>query len=157
MLVALRLRDEAACDCFISVIDAYQAGATQALTATKASRFVKMANEVALREWFSQYIPKARWPSLLNSDSLCSAVVNGKGGELMAFLSETQIPTDKWPSLLGRTSLCSAIVTGKGMDLKVCLEQSFVPKEKWHTVLMIDSLCSAMASGRPVDLSRFLT
>ena len=52
VLVALRLRDEAACDSFISVIDAYQAGATQALTATKASRFVKMANEVALREWF---------------------------------------------------------------------------------------------------------
>ena len=156
VLVALRLRDEAACDCFISVIDAYQAGATQALTATKASRFVKMANEVALREWFSQYIPKARWPSLLNRRSLCSAVVSGKGDHLIAFLIKTRIPRDKWPSLLGSNSLCSAVANGKGGELLAFLDEAQIPREKWPSLLGTDGLCSAVANGKGGELLEFL-
>jgi hypothetical protein len=73
-----------------------------------------MANNIVMQEWFNRHIPKDKWPSLLGSDSLCSAVVKGKSGDLTRFLDDATIPKDKWPSILGSGSLCSAVVKGKG-------------------------------------------
>jgi hypothetical protein len=157
MRIQAARQNEAACDSFVSLIISHLAASTQTLTPQKAFRFVKMANNVGMQEWFNRHIPKDKWPSLLGSDNLCSAVVNGKGEDLMRFLAEAQIAKDKWPSLLGIGSLCSSIQRGKGPSLLVCLEQNRVPIEKRHTVLSNNSLCSAIASGKCVDLTPFLT
>lgn len=76
-----------------------------------------MANDDGMRAWFSRHVPKSR-PSLLKDRNLCSAVSNGKGGDLTRFFDDAQIPKDKRSSLPreGRP-LCSAVVSGKGGDL----------------------------------------
>jgi hypothetical protein len=100
-------------------------------------------------------ISRDHWPSLVESNRFCSAVVNGDGSELIRFLVVAKIPKDKWPSLLVKDCFCNAIERRKGHKLRACLDQHRVPREKWHIVLGIDTLCSAMARGRPVDLACF--
>ena len=87
-------------------------------------------------------IPKNKWPSLLGCDSLCSAVANGKGGDLIRFLDEAQIPQGKRPSLLASGSLCSAVASDKGGDLMRFLEEAKIPQDKWPSLLASGSLWS---------------
>jgi len=61
---------------------------------------------------------------------LCSAVITGKGDDLIRFLSDTEIPKDKWPSLLAKSdSLSSAVVNGEGGDLLSFLSDTEMPKD----------------------------
>ena len=97
------------------------------------------------------------WPALLSSGSLCSAIVNGKGDDLVRFLTKTGLAKDTWSDLLSTNSLCSAIVIGEGGDLVRFLTETGLAKDKWDTLLRSNSLCSAIVKGKGDDLVSFLT
>ena len=83
-------------------------------------------------------IPTGKWPSLLGSGGLRGAVVNGKGGQLMAFLIEYRRfrQTSKWPSLLGSGGLRSAVY----LYIRTCLVQclpTYTPTPPPKTTLLL--------------------
>ena len=86
-----------------------------------------------------------------------SAVVNGKGGDLIRFFADAQDPKDKWPSLLGSGSLCSAVGNCKGDDLIRFLDKAQIPKDKRPSLPGSNSLCSAAGNGKGGYLFLFLT
>ena len=105
VLVANELQDESACARFINETNSYGNTGTT-LTTVKAKHFVRMANQEEISSWFhdQDLIDTKHLPRIYSSDSFCSAIVNGKGDDLLRFLRSTNVATDIWPSLLSSNS-----------------------------------------------------
>ena len=156
MLVVHDLRDETACTEFARVIASYKKACDKPLKREHAACFIEIANGRKLRALITETIPQNKWPLLLGSSGLCSAVVKGKGEALISFLNDTRISRDKWPSILSKDSLCSAVVKGKGAALTSFLNDSRIPHDKWPSLLSSGSLCSAVVKGKGEALMSFL-
>ena len=96
-------------------------------------------------------LAKDTWPVLLSSNSLCSAIVKGKGDELVKFLAKTGLAEDTWPALLSSNSLCSAIVKGKGHVILQFLNSNEIGKDKWSAIFRNKNL-SKIANGNGNDI-----